>query len=125
MFVMQPVSNESFAGRTFALGDLVLMMRKNQIDSAGVKVKGLAQIFHGHRGAFDMPSGPAAANLCVPGRLVRVARRLPQGKVARGSLLIFIRVGALASARSVGRAVNLRRFSVFGTGFDSIINRLV
>ena len=40
------------------LGDLVLMMRKHEIDAAAMDVEGLAEVLPGHGRAFDMPAGP-------------------------------------------------------------------
>ena len=41
------------------LGDLVLMVGKYEIDAAAVNVERLAEMLPRHRGAFDMPAGPA------------------------------------------------------------------
>ena len=47
--------------RAFALRDLVLVMREDEIDAAAMNVEGLAQMRLAHRGAFDVPAGPPAA----------------------------------------------------------------
>ena len=43
------------------LGDLVLVMREDQVDAAGVKVQRLTEEIHRHRGALEVPSWPAPA----------------------------------------------------------------
>ena len=52
------------------LGDLVLVVREDQVEAAAVDVEGVAEVLVGHRRALQVPAGPAAA----PGRLP--ARRL-------------------------------------------------
>ncbi len=63
----------------FALGDLVFVMGKHQIDAAAMDVERLAQIFLRHGRAFDVPAGPAAA----PGRFPARQRRHPTASTAR------------------------------------------
>ena len=63
----------------FALGDLVLVMGKHQIDAAAMDVEGLAQIFARHGRAFDVPAGTAAA----PGRIPARRARRPKASTAR------------------------------------------
>src|SRR5664280_1269112 len=41
------------------LRDLVLVMRKHQIDAAAVDVEGLAEMLPGHGRALDVPARPA------------------------------------------------------------------
>src|SRR5205085_1856349 len=72
--------------RRLALRELVLVMRKDQIDAAAMDVEGLAEMRLAHRRAFDVPARPAAAPRAVPARLLR-RRRLPQHKIA-GVLLV-------------------------------------
>src|SRR5712671_4219790 len=44
-----------------ALRDFVLVMGKDEVDAAAMNVEGLAEQSLAHRRAFDVPSGPAAA----------------------------------------------------------------
>jgi hypothetical protein len=74
------------AMRAYALRDLVLVMREDQVEPAAMDVERLAQFAFAHRRAFDVPAGAAAAPRAIPAGLVR-ARRLPQNEVA-GVLLI-------------------------------------
>src|ERR1700689_970995 len=65
--VMQPVFDEGLAGmRAFALRDLVLVMRKDQVEPAAMDVEALAQEFSAHGRAFDMPARPSPAPRAVP-----------------------------------------------------------
>jgi hypothetical protein len=81
--VVQPVLRER-AGpeRALALGDLVLVMREDQVAPAEMEVERLAQVRAAHRRAFDMPARPPRAPGTVPGRLARLGR-LPQREVER------------------------------------------
>src|SRR5260221_6472739 len=90
--VMQPVAGERRAAmRTDALGDLVLMVRKDEVEPAAMDVEGLAEMRLGHRRAFDVPAGPAAPTpLALPGAVPprqRRRRRLPQDEVASVALI--------------------------------------
>src|SRR5450756_1001483 len=94
---MQPVTRET-ASRGSGLGDLVLMVREAQIETATVDVEGVAQVAVRHRGALEVPTGTAPAERGRPrggGRFTGLAR-LPQREVVRVAL-----PGALAV---VGRA---------------------
>ena len=66
---MDPVLDEEIPGGSFALGNLVFMVRKDQVDTSTVDVKALPQILHAHGGAFEVPAGPARAQIGIPGRL--------------------------------------------------------
>ena len=68
MLGMQPEARERLASDGFRLRDFVFVMRKNQIDPAGVNVERFAQIAHRHGGTFDVPAGTAVTE-----------RRLPEG----------------------------------------------
>ena len=48
------------------LRNLVLMVRKHEIDAAAVNVESLAQVLPAHRRALDVPAG--ATRRCNPGR---------------------------------------------------------
>src|SRR5258706_14718057 len=95
MLKVQPVTDELFAGCAFALSDLVLVMRKHQIDSAYVKAEGFIEAFHRHRRAFDVPSRPPATDGCLPSGFFQVRWRLPQSEVARVFFFILVRIDEL------------------------------
>src|SRR5579863_6103457 len=69
-----------------ALGDLVLVVREDEVEAAAVDVEGLAQGLLAHRRALDVPARPAAPPRALPPGLLRRGR-LPQYKVA-GVLLV-------------------------------------
>src|SRR5213076_3453254 len=88
------------AGRALALGDLVLVVRKDVVHRAGMDVEVLAQIFHAHRGALDVPAGPPLSPRRGPRRLARLGR-LPQREVPDVFLLVLVVGDALAAPSSV------------------------
>ena len=108
--VVQPVAREHAAAvRAGRLRDLVLVVRKHQIVAAGVDVDRLAQMRLGHRRAFDVPAGTAAAPRAVPaGKLGR--RRLPEHEIGR-ILLVRSDLDARAGDHLVDRAA--RELAVF------------
>ena len=84
-------------GRAFALRDLVLVMREDQVDAAGVDVdRRLAEQAQRHRRALDVPAGTARPDAGIPGRLARLGR-LPQHEVAGVVLFVLVRVDARAA----------------------------
>src|SRR4051812_15011856 len=73
--------NESLAGRRLRQSDLVLMMGKDQVNAPRVDVEGVAQIFHAHCRALDVPAGTSLPDLRCPARLA-IAMSLPQCEIA-------------------------------------------
>src|SRR5205823_1741951 len=67
------------------LGDLVLVVREDEVQPAAVNVEGGAEISGGHGRALEVPAGPAASPGRRPGRLAGLGP-LPQGEVARIAL---------------------------------------
>ena len=88
---MEPSLDERFPGQRFALRDLIFVMRKDQVRTAGVNVEVLAQVFHRHGGAFDMPARPPAAERRVPARFALFAC-FPEDEVANVFLVVFVHV---------------------------------
>src|SRR5260370_7874971 len=82
MLGMQPAPQERLAGGAFALRNLVFMMRKCQVDPAGMNIQCLTEIFHGHRRALNVPPRPSWPDHRLPELLARF-RRFPQGKIPR------------------------------------------
>ena len=68
------------------LGDLVLVVREDEVEAAGMDVEDLAQIALAHGGALDVPPGPAAAPRRVPAGLV-LGGSLPQHEVGGVALV--------------------------------------
>ena len=57
--VVQPVMREGAAVCTLGLCDLVLVMRENQIKTAGMDVDGLAEVLVRHSRALNVPARPS------------------------------------------------------------------
>src|ERR1700736_4416097 len=90
---MQPHAGERLAVRRLRLCDLVLVVRKDEVDSTAVDVERVAEVVLAHRRALDVPAGPAATERRVPrGAQLLVAglRFLPEREVADVFLLIFV-----------------------------------
>ena len=98
----------------FALHDLVLMVRKNEIEAAAVDVEALAQIGLAHGRALDVPAGPAAAPGALPARQIR-GRRLPQYEIA-GVALERRDLDASTGEHLLARAA--RQLAIVGRGRD-------
>ncbi len=81
------------------LGDLVLVVREDVVDAAGVDVELRAEIAHRHRRALDVPAGEALAP-AVARPLQQTARpgRLPEREVGRIAL-VGLDVAAMAGAQ--------------------------
>ena len=63
---MHPVIDVFFACRSLALGDLIFMMREEQVLSAAVDIKVFPEILHTHGGALNMPAGTAFSPGALP-----------------------------------------------------------
>lgn len=95
--VVHPVMGIFLAGAAFALGNLVFMVREDQILSAAMDVDGLTQELADHRGAFDMPAGAAFAPRRLPIRLPFFCR-FPQRKV-HGVFFLFRHINSVAGVQ--------------------------
>ena len=71
---MHPEARERLAGQRFRLRDLVFMMRKYQVDAAGMQVERLAEILDRHHGTLDMPAGTSRTDFGFPERLAGFGR---------------------------------------------------
>src|SRR5580704_9151678 len=105
MLRVQPVTDKRLAGGSFALRNFVFVMRKSQVDSAGVDVDGFSQKLHGHCGTFDVPARASRTDRGFPEMLAGL-RRFPQRKIARTLFFVAIVVHARACLDST--EVNLR-----------------
>ena len=85
--VVGPAAHEGLPRGAFGLGDLVLVVRKDQVLAPAVEVKGLAQVLHSHDGALDVPARPAGAPRGWPRGLAGLGR-LPQREVERVALAL-------------------------------------
>src|SRR5438552_16177765 len=58
MGAMQPRPHEWPTRRRFALGELILVVRKDEVDPARVDVERRPEVPHRHRRALDVPTRP-------------------------------------------------------------------
>ncbi len=93
MLRVHPVVHEFLPGGRFALRDFVFVMGERKVDATGVNVQRFAQIFHGHRGAFDMPAGAACPNRGLP-EMFAGFWRFPQREIACAFFFVAIVVDA-------------------------------
>ncbi len=125
MFEVNPVAHELFSGRAFALRDLVFVMRKDEIDAAGVNVEGFAEILHRHRRALDVPARTAATDRRVPGGFSFARRFFPEREVARVFFFVLVGIDAFAGAGDVSGEVDLRKLAVLRKRSDAVVDRVV
>src|ERR1700737_621497 len=120
---MQPHAGERLTVRRLRLCDLVLVVRKDEVDSTAVDVERVAEVVLAHRRALDVPAGPAATERRLPrGAQLLVAglRLLPKGEVADVLLLVF--VGRDARAGFQAGSVQVRKRPVFRKARDAEVH---
>src|SRR5207249_904772 len=101
------------------LRDLVLVVRKHEVDAAGVDVQGGPEVAPAHRRALDVPPGTAAPERRVPrGADLFIAglRLLPQREVADRLLVVLVRRDA-GTGLEPG-TVEMRQLAVFRKARD-------
>src|SRR5437660_3923829 len=118
-FSMDPEPDERLPGRAFRLCNLVFMVREDQIDPAAVYVEGFSQVFHRHRRALEMPTGPAFTKRRWPPRFVPLFWLFPQHEVARISLFVFVDIHA--RARNISFELQSRPLAVTRESSDAVI----
>ena len=112
--VVHPVFGERLARRALGLGNLVFVMREDQVDAAAVDVKRLPEVFHAHGRALNVPAGAAHPPRAFPGRFARFLR-FPEGEIHGMALEIahfharaaFQVVQVLAGELAIAGAVRL------------------
>ena len=97
--VMDPVPGQGLAGRPLRLGDLVLVVGKDQVLSAPVDVEGVPQVALAHHGTLQMPAGSAVPPGALPPGFPFLAR-LPEGKI-EGIAFLVVHVDAGAGQHVV------------------------
>ncbi len=113
---VQPEARKRFAGERFRLGNLVLVVRKHQVNPSGVNVQRFAQILDCHHGTFNVPARTARTDPGVP-RLLAFLGRLPQSEIA--CVVLFVLVHIHASAGDVAAEIVVRKFAVPGKCADA------
>src|SRR5207302_10476061 len=110
---MEPEPGQLAVVRGLRLRDLVLVVRKHQVDATRVDVERVAEVALAHGRAFDVPAGPARSERGIPGSadlLVGRLRLLPQREVAHRLLVIF--VGGYPHAGPQPLPVQVRQLAV-------------
>src|SRR5262249_48643304 len=100
--VLAPEVRERLSAAGFALRDLVLVVRKDQVLAAAVDVERLAQVLAGHGRALYVPARPPRAPRYLPCRLCWLGA-LPQREVQRVALRLA-RLDPVALAQLVHAA---------------------
>src|SRR5437899_2400661 len=85
---MQPIAGELLARRRAGLGNLVLVVREDEVLAAPVDVERVAEVLHRHGGTFDVPARASGAPWTRP-RWFTGLGRLPQRKVHRVALALI------------------------------------
>ena len=102
MLDVNPEARERLLGGAFGLRDLVLVMREDQIDAAGMDVdRRLAEQPQRHRRTLDVPAGTAGAGAVALPRRLAGLRRLPQHEVAGIVFGVLVDVDARAGMEAV------------------------
>src|SRR4029079_17790661 len=101
MGAVEPRADEGLSGRCLALGDLVLVVREDEVDTAGMEIERRAEVRHAHGRAFDVPAGPPRTDGGLPDRLAWL-RTLPQGEVADVVLAVFVGFDTLPHPQAFG-----------------------
>src|ERR1043165_8692940 len=124
MLEVNPVTNKLLPRRAFTLRDLILVMREDEIDTAGVNVKRLAKIVHRHRRALDMPARTSASDRRVPRRFSLARRFFPKREVTRVFFFVLVGVDALTRPCDVAREIDLRKFAVLRKRCHAVKDRV-
>src|SRR5437867_10984439 len=86
--VVDPVPGKLLARRRAGLGNLVLVVREDEVLAAPVDVERVAQVLDRHGGTFDVPARASWPPRTRPGRITRLGG-LPQRKVHRVALTLI------------------------------------
>ena len=116
---VEPDFDEGFSGGALALGDFVFVVGEGEVHAAGVNVERLAEVAHGHGGAFDVPAGTAGADTGFPEMLAGLGS-FPESEVAGVGLFVAVHVNAGAGL-DAGH-VNFREFAVIGKFRDAEVD---
>ncbi len=85
--VVHPVAHVIAAMGAAALGNLVFVVRENQVAATAVDIDGLAKVGPDHGGALQVPARPAAPPGAVPARFIG-RRGFPQHEIPGMALVI-------------------------------------
>ena len=121
---MHPIFCKFFSVRGFALSNLVFMMRKYQILSAGMNINLFSEVFFRHLRAFNMPSRTALTPRRFPGRF-SLLFRFPKHKIKRIFFFVFSCNEKRSSSRPQIIQILMRKLSVTFKLSCTVINRSV
>ena len=97
------------------------MVRENVIDAAAVDIDLIAEQRRGHRAAFDVPAGTAAAPWTFPPHIaIFFVPRFPKRKIADVFFVVFIVLHP--AGRLQLREIEMRELSVIRKFVDAKIN---
>src|SRR5580765_4079257 len=101
MSAVEPILHEVFSGRlqtsAFALRDLILVMREDEVFAAQMQIEAGPEDFHAHGAALDVPARPAFAPRARPEYAAIFGHaRFPEGKVGDGLFGILVALHPLA-----------------------------
>ena len=119
---VQPGAHERRARGGLRLGDLVLVVREDEVDAAGVDVEGLPEIAHRHRRALEVPPRAPGADRRLPAGL-SLPGALPQDEVADVVLGVLVGGNPLPHPELVG--IEARQPPVGGPAGDAEEDRAV
>ena len=120
---VHPEPRERRARGAFALGDLVFVVRENEVDPAGMQIDGrLAEQPQRHRRAFQVPARAPGTQPVIPRRLAGLGR-LPQHEVARVVFGVVVAVDASAGLDAL--LVEARQLAVAGERRDAEVDGAV
>ncbi len=120
---MDPEARERLPRRPLALSDLVLVMREDQIDTAGVNIdRRLAKQPQRHGRALEVPARPPRGIDNVPGRLAGL-RALPQHEVADVLFSVVVRIDPRPRLHAL--MVETRQLPVVAQGRDLEVDRAI
>src|SRR5580692_2018027 len=71
---MKPETSERLSGQRLRLCDLVFMVRKDQVFSARMQIKALAEFLHRHHRTLQVPAWASRPNWRIPGSFARFGR---------------------------------------------------
>jgi hypothetical protein len=88
--IVDPGCDKCFSGCGLALGPLIFMMGKKEIEPTPMNIERIPELMETHRRAFDMPSRPSGTkrSLIIGFPFLHP---LPEGEIKR-ILLVFIRL---------------------------------
>ena len=115
---VQPVTSELAVRRAAALGNLVLVVWKDEVDATTVEVEVLAEVFENHGAALQVPPGTTLTPGAGPEiRPVFWLASFPENEIGEGVPLVLIAVrdgGGLGGTQA--------QFAVFEVGEAAVVS---